>query len=224
MTAAEALIPLAGDVDPADAVAMVGTGRTALGILEEAAIEGDDVALVTAAAGGLGSLLVQAASAAGATVVGLAGGPEKVRLVGHLGAHVAVDYLEPDWPAMVQTALGERGPTVALDGVGGDIGRQAFELLRPGGRMVLFGYTSGEPMQLSASDLFEHGVAVTAAVGPRMFSRPGGIRALAEQAVAELAAGRLSPLVNPPFRLADAAEAHRALTSRATVGKVVLVP
>ena len=57
-----------------------------------------------------------------------------------------------------------------------------------------------------------------------MMGRPGGIRGLAQQALAELAAGRLTPLVNPPFALADAAAAHRALEGRGTTGKVVLVP
>ena len=90
--------------------------------------------------------------------------------------------------------------------------------------MVLFGYSAGAPMPLDAEDLFASGVTVTAAVGPRMMSRPGGIRGLAEQALAELAAGRLTPLVNPPFALADAAVAHRALEGRGTTGKVVLVP
>ena len=65
---------------------------------------------------------------------------------------------------------------------------------------------------------------MTAAIGPRLMSRPGGIKAFAEQAVAELEAGRMTPLVHPPFDLADAAEAHRALSGRATTGKVVLVP
>jgi NADPH2:quinone reductase len=57
-----------------------------------------------------------------------------------------------------------------------------------------------------------------------MMGRPGGIQGLAEQALTELAAGRLTPLVNPPFALADAAAAHRALEGRGTTGKVVLVP
>ena len=120
--------------------------------------------------------------------------------------------------------LGERPISVVLDGVGGTIGRQAFELIAPGGRLVLYGYTSGEPTSLDATDLFARGVAVTAAIGPRMMSRPGGIYALAVRAVAELEAGRLVPVVNPPFELDAAGDAHRALVERRTVGKVVLVP
>ena len=88
----DALIELRDGTDPTAAVAMVGTGRTALAVLEEAAVTADDVVVVTGAAGGLGALLVQAAHAAGARVVGLAGGDEKLALVRSLGADLAVDY------------------------------------------------------------------------------------------------------------------------------------
>jgi NADPH:quinone reductase len=217
------LIPLDEGVDPAEAVAMVGTGRTALGVLEEAALAPDDVVVVTAAAGGLGSLLVQAADRAGATVVGVAGGPEKVAVVRSLGADVAVDYRREGWDAEIVSALDHRRVSVVLDGVGGEIGRRSFELIAPGGRMVLFGFSSGAVMPLDATDLFARGVAITAAIGPRMFARPGGIQALAEEAVARLARGHWRPVVDR-FPLGDAAEAHRALVGRRTTGKVVLIP
>ena len=217
------VIPLSDGLDAADAVAMVGTGRTALGILEEADLRADDVVLVTAAAGGLGTLLVQAAAAAGCTVVGAAGGEAKLDLARSMGASIVADYLEPDWSATVRTALGVRQVTVTLDGVGGTVGRTAFELIGPGGRMVLFGYTAGAPMPLETADLFARGVAVSAAIGPRLFARPGGIQRLAELAVERLEAGAWTPVV-ARFPLAEAAGAHRALSDRRTTGKVVLVP
>src|SRR5690242_17241477 len=82
----DALRPIPDGVSEDAAVAMIGTGRTAMGILEVAEMRADDVALVTAAAGGLGSLLVQAARNAGATVVGAAGGEAKAERVRELGA------------------------------------------------------------------------------------------------------------------------------------------
>ncbi|MBC2934320.1 zinc-binding dehydrogenase [Nocardioides sp. zg-1228] len=219
---AAALIPLAEHVDEAEAVAMVGTGRTALGILEEAAIGPDDTVLVTSAAGGLGTLLVQAGVQAGARVVGVAGGAAKSALVASYGAH-PVDYLEPGWPAEVAALLGaERPVTVALDGVGGTVGRAAFDLVAPGGRLVMFGWTAGEAIALSAQDVFERGVAVTAAIGARMFARPDGIQGLAREAVDRLAADEWRPATTR-FPLAEAAEAHRALSERRTTGKVVLL-
>ena len=220
---AEALHVLPGGLADDAAVAMIGTGRTALAILEVAALTADDVVLVTAAAGGLGSLLVQAARHAGATVVGVAGGPRKVQRVARLGAAIAVDYAAPDWSDAVRAALGGRAVTVALDGVGGALGRGALELLGAGGRLILFGFSSGRPTELSAGDLFARGISATAAIGARIAQRPGGLRDLEEQALAAAAEGRLVPVVQR-FALAEAAAAHEAIERRATVGKTVLVP
>lgn len=207
------------------AVAMIGTGRTAMGIIEMAAFRPGDVAVITAAAGGLGGLLVQEARHAGATVVGLAGGPAKTARVRELGADVAVDYTAPDWPAAVRKALDGAAPTVALDGVGGEIGRQVLDLLGIGGRIILYGGAGagGALTELTTGDLYAKGLTASVAVGPRLMHRPGGMRALEETALAAAASGRLVPAVQT-FPLAQAAAAHAALESRATMGKVVLVP
>jgi NADPH2:quinone reductase len=210
---------LAADV----AVAMIGTGRTTMGILEVAEPAPDDVVLVTAAAGGIGSLLVQAAHNVGAVVVGAAGGPDKVERARALGADVGVDYREPAWPKVVQEALEGRHVTLALDGVGGEIGRRALELLGPGGRIVMFGWSSGEPLQITTSDLYAGGITASAAVGPRIMQRPGGMRDLETRALAEAAAVRIVPPLTR-FPLAAAAQAHLALETRQTIGKTVLVP
>jgi NADPH:quinone reductase len=214
---ADAVHALPANVADDAAVAMIGTGRTTMAILELAELTADDVVLITAAAGGIGSLLVQAARAAGATVVGAAGGAEKVERVRALGADVAVDYTVPGWSDEVGDV------TVALDGVGGDLGRQALETIAVGGRLVLFGYASGTVTQLSAGDLFSRGLTVSAAIGPRILQRPGGMRDLEERALAAAADGSLVPAVQQ-FALAEAAAAHAALESRATTGKVVLIP
>ncbi|MBI2760297.1 MAG: zinc-binding dehydrogenase [Chloroflexi bacterium] len=204
------------------AVAMIGTGRTAVGILDLAALTAEDVVLVMAAADGLGSLFVQAARNVGAVVVGVAGGPEKVQRVRWLGATAAVDYLLPDWPEQVREALGGKSVSVVLDGVGGAAGRAALELLGVGGRLVMFGWSAGEPTQVTTRELVSRGLMAMWAM-PRLPRRPGGLRELETLSLAEAAAGRLVPLVGPPFPLAEAAAAHRALEGRGTVGKVVLV-
>jgi NADPH2:quinone reductase len=218
-----ALHELPDDLAHDVAVAMIGTGRTTMGILEVAEPTPEDVALVTAAAGGIGSLLVQAAHNVGAVVVGAAGGPDKAERARALGADVVVDYREPEWPKVVQEALEGRHVTLALDGVGGDIGRGALELLGPGGRIVMFGWSSGEPLQITTSDLYAGGITASAAVGPRIMQRPGGMRDLETRALAEAAAGRIVPPLTR-FPLADAARAHAALEARQTIGKTVLVP
>jgi NADPH2:quinone reductase len=204
------------------AVAMIGTGRTAVGVLDVAALGPDDVVLVTAAAGGLGSLFVQAGRNADAVVVGVAGGAEKVARVRELGAVVAEDYGAPDWPERVRAALGERPVTVVLDGVGGALGRAAMDLLGVGGRLVMFGWSSGSLVPFESADLVDRGLTATWAIGRRLVARPGALRELETRALAAAAAGELVPLVQR-LPLESAAAAHTALESRRSLGKLVLV-
>ncbi|GAB2616221.1 zinc-binding dehydrogenase [Kribbella endophytica] len=200
-------------VSAAHAVATIGTGRTATGILEQAAITADDVVLVTAAAGGMGSLFVQSARNAGATVIGLAGGAEKTRQVQELGAQLVIDYRQADWADQV-----EEKPTVVLDGVGGEVGQQAFELLGIGGRILMFGWSGGGPVELTTADLMQRGLSATWAIGPKLMHR---LRDLETEALRRTVEGEWVPLVTS-FPLAKAADAHRALENRETAGKVVL--
>ncbi|MFI9806575.1 zinc-binding dehydrogenase [Streptomyces sp. NPDC052301] len=204
----------------AEAVAMIGTGRTALGILGFAEPGPDDVIVVPAAAGGVGTLLVQYAKAAGALVVGLAGGPEKTARTRAEGADLAVDYTRPDWSAEVRAGLGGHPATIVYDGVGGAIAREAVTLLGPAGRHLVFGWSAegiGDGHGYTVQGVSEN------VLGPEMLRRAGGLRALEARALAEAARGRLRPAVTR-FPLAEAAAAHRALERRATIGKVVLEP
>ncbi|CAJ64932.1 MULTISPECIES: zinc-binding dehydrogenase [Frankia] len=215
--------PIPPTLDAPAAVAMIGTGRTAIGILDVAELTAEDVVLITAAAGGIGSLLVQAARGVGATVVAIAGGAVKVAAARRLGADLAVDYTLADWPDAVRAALDGRTVTVTLDGVGGPAGRAALELIGPAGRYYTFGWAAGSPTTITTEDVTERGLLVASVLGPRMFRRPGGLAALEEAALAAAAAGTLVPAVQT-FPLAEAAAAHAALEGRATTGKVVLLP
>ncbi|MEX2984706.1 zinc-binding dehydrogenase [Streptomyces sp. C36] len=214
------------------AIAMIGTGRTALGILGFTELTGDDVVVVLAAAGGIGSLLVQYAKRAGATVVGLAGGPAKVRHVRTLGADVALDYDDPAWADAARTALDGRAATLVLDGVGGPAARAAVDLLGPGGLHLVYGWSSqgvtgGGPLDLTPEELAERSITSRGVLGPAMLERFGGgrtgLRRLEEESLAHAAAGHVVPAVQR-FPLTEAAAAHRALETRGTIGKVVLVP
>lgn len=220
MAKVESLHEIPDHLDGGTAVATIGTGRTAAGILEQAALTADDVVLVMAAAGGMGSLFVQAARNVGATVIGLAGGPEKTGQVKELGAQLAVDYKQANWPAQVRAELGDREVTVVLDGVGGDNGQAAFELLGIGGRILMFGWSGGAPVQVTTDDLVNRGLTAIWAIGPKLMRR---LRALETAALQESTEGRWSPLTTR-FPLAKAADAHRALENRETTGKVVLLP
>ncbi|WP_329386080.1 zinc-binding dehydrogenase [Streptomyces sp. NBC_01716] len=230
-----------GNLDAAEAVAMIGTGRTTMGILQFTTLGPEDVAIVPAAAGGIGTLLVQYAKNAGATVIGLAGGPAKVARVAENGADLAVDYTLPDWPEQVRTHLAERRAghfaghhagrhaTVVFDSVGGDTARAAVDLLGKGGKHIVFGWSGaglhdGEPLSYSEEEQAARGITSEGVLGPVMLQKAGGdVRALEIRALEEAAAGRLRPAVQR-FPLAEAARAHRALETRGTIGKVVLEP
>jgi NADPH2:quinone reductase len=215
-------IPASLDAD--QAVAMIGTGRTAMVILELAQPAPSDIVVVTAAAGGIGALLVQAARNAGATVIGAAGGPSKTALTRDLGAAVTADYLQPDWAQTARAGLPGRGATLVLDGVGGDIGRTAMSLLGVGGRLVMYGQASGSLIPLTADDLYRLGITAAAAIGARILQRPGGLTDLESKAIQAAAQGRLRPVIGQRYALADAAAAHTAIESRSTTGKTILRP
>ncbi|MEV6772253.1 zinc-binding dehydrogenase [Nocardia sp. NPDC051030] len=222
VTEVERLQEIPAGLDFDTAVAMIGTGRTTMGILQFTEIDANTVAIITAAGGGIGTLLVQYLKNAGATVIGLAGGPEKTDLVAGNGADLAVDYLRPDWPDRVRDTYGDRPATVLFDGVGGETARTAVDLLAKGGQWVVFGWASG-PVDITPEELGERGITSQNVLGPKMLERAGGIRALEDRALAEAASGRLRPAIHR-FPLAQAAAAHHALENRGTTGKVVLAP
>ncbi|WP_418961406.1 zinc-binding dehydrogenase [Streptomyces tritici] len=224
VTDTDRLHPVPDGLGPAEAVAMIGTGRTTLGILQFAEPGPEDVVLVTAAAGGIGTLLVQYAKNAGATVIGLAGGPDKTARVRANGADLAVDYTQPDWPDRVREFRGDRPVTILFDAVAGDTARAALDLLAPGGRHLAYGWAPGAgPLDLTDEELADRGITSTTPLGPAMLEKAGGLRALETRSLTEAASGRLRPAVHP-FPLAEAAAAHRALETRGTTGKVVLIP
>jgi NADPH2:quinone reductase len=199
-----------------EAVALLADGRTAMALARAARIAPGERVLVLAAAGGVGSLLVQLAQAAGARVLAAAGGPGKLRLARELGAEVTADYRQPDWPVALRAAAG--GADVVFDGVGGPIGRAAFELLGPGGRMLSYGLASGEFTEVSEDEARARRVTIARGVPVT----PDESTALTRAALGLAAAGRLRAVIGQRFPLEAAAAAHRAIESRATIGKTLL--
>ncbi|MEU7467573.1 zinc-binding dehydrogenase [Streptomyces sp. NPDC044984] len=225
VTSADSLHRVPDGVDDATAVTMIGTGRTTVGVLEQAALSAEDTVVVTAAAGGMGILLVQAARQAGARVIGLAGGGTKTEVVLEQGADDAVDYTLPGWERRLGEALGGGASTVVLDGVGGRLGRGAAESLGPGGRHLYYGWASDEGhfTTFTEAELAKYGITSRLVVGPSLFALPGGIRRLEGTALDKAAQGVFRPVVQS-FPLDRAAQAHSALETRKTIGKVVLRP
>jgi NADPH:quinone reductase len=214
---AGAIVEVPEGLELDDAVALLADGRTAMMLVRKAGLREGERVLVEAAVGGVGTLLVQLARAAGARVVAAAGGACKVEVARGAGVEIAVDYREPGWAEQVREAVGS--VDVVFDGVGGDIGESAFGLLDHGGRMVRFGMASGEWARISEEAVAGRGVEL---IGLSRLA-PEETRALTEDALAEAAAGRLQPVIGQWYPLDRASDAHAAIESRATVGKTLLV-
>lgn len=208
------------------AVAVGQSGALAIGMLAAIAPRPGESVLVTAAAGRIGSLLVQRAGVLGAgTVIGAVGGGEKAAAAREFGADVVVDYTDADWAAQVREATAGRGADVVLDAVGGDTAVQALAATADGGgRFGLYGFTSGRWAELDPLAIAGRGLAVIGVLGI-VFAKPAAEqRADVALALAEAAAGRLVPRVHASFPLERAADAHAAVEGRANVGAVLIAP
>jgi NADPH2:quinone reductase len=198
-----------------DAVALLADGRTALALVEAAAVGPGQTVAITAAGGGVGGLLVQLAGRAGADVIGLAGDERKRVHAQALGASVTVDYTAEGWSERLAKAA-PAGLDVAFDGVGGDVGPVLAALVRPGGRYLSHGAASGRWAAVDAPGIT---VIPLSAVG----GGPEDMYRLVEQAFALAAAGELRPTIGQAYPLDRAAKAHAAIEARATLGKTLLV-
>ena len=203
-------------LDARQALALYVQGLTAAALLDTAQVKPGERVLIEAAAGGVGSLLVQLVTRAGAIPVALARG-SKLSLVKTLGADETVDYTEPGWSEHVEAV------DVALSSVGGRISRDAFELLHNGtGRMVVYGLASGEFPDITAKDTVRKGVAL---IGLRsLFGDPAYAARLLGEVFALGASGELKPVLGESWPLAEAAAAHEAFEARTTTGKQFLIP
>jgi len=199
-----------------DAVAVLADGRTALAQVSRAQLREGDTVLVEAAAGGVGTLLVQLARQAGARVVALASGERKLTVARDLGADVTVDYSDSDWPRRVRDAVGH--VDVVFDGVGGDIGLAAFGLLGADGRFCPFGMASGRFAPVTPE--LAQARQITVLRGTALSAEE--LTALTRTALTETAAGRIRPVIGQELDLAQAAAAHSVIEARATIGKTLL--
>lgn len=215
----EALVAVPDELSSADAAALVHDGLTAYGLLEHAALRPGERVLVTAAAGAMGVLLVQQALAIGAEVVGAVRGKAKRAVVTGLGAPVA-DYGEDGWEHTAAEIAG--GPfDVVLDGVGGAVGRAAFEVTADGGRFSAHGAPSGDFAPVTDEEASARRITLR---GIRDLGfAPDDARRLTAVALADAAHRRLTPAIVRPLPLERAVDAHRAIDERRTAGKTLLL-
>lgn len=201
------------------AVAVFQAGGLAAGLLSAMRVRPRDTVLVTAAAGRVGSLLVQLAKAAGATVVGAMRRPAKTAAATAFGADAVVDYTEPGWAERVG------GADVVLDAVGGDIGGQALAAVRGGGgRFGFYGFTSGTWTHFDPVTVASRGLTVVGAAGIAFAQPPAVQRAATASVLSAAAAGALTARIDTVRPLGEAPALHERLAARATIGATLLTP
>jgi NADPH2:quinone reductase len=223
---ADALVKVPDRVDDETAAAAMLQGMTAHYLTHGVrATRAGDVALVHAAAGGTGLLLVQMLAAAGARVIGTCSSPEKEALAREAGCERTVRHGEADVVAAVRDATGGRGADVVYDSVGRDTFDRSLQCLRPRGLLVLFGQSSGPVPPFDLQRLNAGGsLFVTRPSLAHYVATRAELEERASAVLGAVAARKLRVRIGARFPLAKAAGAHRALEGRATAGKVLLIP
>ncbi len=223
----ESLVPVPDGVELDVAAAAMLQGMTAHYLVNSTyAVEPGTVALVHAAAGGVGQLLVQMVKAKGGRVIATAGSAAKLDIATSLGADATINYAEvDDLAAEVRKANGGKGADVAYDGVGKSTFDASLSSLRPRGMMVLFGGASGQvpPFDIqrlnSLGSLFLTRPTLGSYVATRAELLERGTSVLQD-----IAAGLLAIDVGGRYPLAEAARAYDDLEARRTTGKLLLLP
>jgi NADPH2:quinone reductase len=220
------LVPVPDDVDLWQAAAVMLQGMTAHYLTHSTyPLQPGDTALVHAAAGGVGLLLVQLAKRRGTRVIGTVSTEEKARLAREAGADEVILYTRTDFETEVKRLTDGKGVNVVYDSVGKTTFDKSLNCLRPRGYMVLYGQSSGvvppfDPQVLNAKgSLF----LTRPSLGHYVADRTE-LLGRADDLLRWMAAGELSVRVDQTFPLAETAAAHRYMEGRQTKGKVLLIP
>ena len=210
-------MPIPDELGFGESTALLVQGLTALGLLN--GTKAGDSILIHAAAGGVGTLLVQLAKHKGLKVIGTASSEQKLQTVASLGADYAINYSEDDWTDEVLKATDGKGVDWLIEMVGGDIVAKNLKVLAKHGTMWIYGSASGEDFKVSVLSLMQknHIIRGYWLMNESVENRIKFTRELLEN----LGAGRLKIQVTE-FPLEQAREAHEAIENRKTMGKVVL--
>jgi NADPH2:quinone reductase len=219
---ASGLVLLPDGVSFEVAAAVPVQGLTAYHLLHTVnQVQAGQSVLVHAAAGGVGLLALQLAKAAGARVFGTVSSASKAKLLQEFGMEEVIRYDHEDVVAEVHRRTGGRGVDLILDAVGASTWAANLQVLAPFGHLVSYGSASGPPPPLDVGALFEKSQKVSA-YWLHTPHPPGLHQRALESLIRDVSSGRLRILVGLKLPLAEAAEAHRRLEGRETVGKVVL--
>jgi len=222
----EHLVPVPAALTDEQAAAAMMHGLTAHYLANDAhKLKAGETALVHAAAGGVGLLLVQMARAIGARVIGTASSEEKAALAREAGANEVIIFTRQDFEAEVKRLTGGKGVDVVYDGVGKATFEKNLNVMRLRGMLVLYGMSSGPVPPVDPAKLSEKGslymarttLAHFTATREELLARTGALFAM-------IAAGRLKLRIAKTYPLAEAAQAHRDMEARKVAGKLLLLP
>jgi NADPH:quinone reductase len=220
------LVPIPASISDEQAAAAMMHGLTAHYLVNDAhKLKAGETALIHAAAGGVGLLIVQLAHAVGARVIGTVSSEEKGRLAHEAGADETIVFTKQDFETEVQRLTGGKGVDVVYDGVGKATFEKNLNVMKMRGMLVLYGMSSGPVPPVDPAKLSEKGslymarttLAHFTATREELIARTSALFAM-------IATGRLKLLIAKKYPLIEAADAHRELESRHLAGKILLIP
>ncbi|GAA2635417.1 NADPH:quinone oxidoreductase family protein [Streptomyces vastus] len=226
ITDAAAVLPAPEALDDAEAAALhIGYQTGWFGLHRRAGLEAGETLLVHAAAGGVGSAAVQLGKAAGATVIGVVGGSDKVDVARELGCDVVIDRRAEDVVGAVKEATGGRGADVIYDPVGGEAYAQSAKVVAFEGRIVVVGFASGS----IPSPALNHALVKNYSImglhwGLYNTKNPKLVLRCHEQLTELAGRGAIKPLVSERVALGGAAAAVQRVADGVTTGRVAVVP
>lgn len=224
-------LPIPAGLDVLQAAALPETFFTVWDtVFRRAALRPGERFLVHGGGGGIGTTAIQLVAALGAEVFATAGSAEKCAACERLGAALAINYREQSFEEAINAATGGAtgggGVDVILDMVGGDYLDRNLRLLRAGGRLAIIAFLHGGRSEADFVPVLTRGLTVFGAtLRPRGVAEKGAIAAALEESVWPLLAeGRIAPVLDRTYPLAEAEKAHRRMESGAHFGKILLVP
>jgi NADPH:quinone reductase len=223
---ADRLVKVPHGITDQQAAASMLQGMTAHYLVHSAyPLKRGETALIHAAAGGVGLLLVQMAKMIGAHVIGTAGSEEKARLAKEAGADEVILYTQKDFEEETKRITANKGVHVVYDGVGKTTFDKDLNILRPRGYLVLFGGSSGAVPPFDLIKLSQKGsLFITRPTLVNYIATREELEHRANDVLGWVADGKLDLRIAHIYKLADAQQAQRDLEARKTTGKVILVP
>jgi NADPH:quinone reductase len=217
-------IPDALDFDQAAAAMLQGMTAHYL-LYSTYKLQAGETALIHAAAGGVGLLLVQLAKRIGARVIGTAGTDEKVKLALDAGADACINYAQSDFESETKRLTENGGVHVVYDGVGQSTFEKDLNVLRPRGYLVLFGAASGAVPPFDLIKLSQKGsLYITRPTLGHYTSTREELEWRAGEILNLVSEGQLKLSIHQKYKLKDATQAHLDLEGRKTSGKLLLIP